>query len=378
VNSVSPTDGSTCVSQNPTVRVQFNASSAPHNVTTDNFKVSGPFGEQEGVVTWKASSGTATWKSGPFFSRQTIGPDLGMLSKYTATISGFTGGPYSFTFQTGPCGPPSLYPSTSSLFDIPNSKLTWIFGINNAGSLTGQYEDQDGNDHGYLFANNQITDLKGQPRKSNDANAVVGIYGPYITGYLYESGQYTDIIDPGANVQGDQNWAYGINNSGVIVGRWNANHVSSFITSRGFIRQPDGSYKDFNPTDAASLSSGTFPVDINNSGHAVGQSGNGSWFYDGNTFAAFPVQGCSSIQTEGLSDLDDVVGQANGCSTWNDASTAANHVSGGSFVKRGSTFYQLTVPGCQRLQAFDVNSSGVVVGICTDQRGDHGFVITPQ
>jgi hypothetical protein len=25
-----------------------------------------------------------------------------------------------------------------------------------------------------------------------------------------------------------------------------------------------------------------------------------------------------------------------------------------------------------------VNNSGVVVGICTEQRGDRGFIITPQ
>jgi hypothetical protein len=251
VESVSPAGGSTCVLQNPSVQVKFAAGSAPKNVTSDNFKVSGPFGEQQGVVSWDASSETATWRSGPILPRETSGPDLGMLSSYTATISGFSGGPYSFTFQTGPCGPPSLYPATAQLFDIPNSKLTWIFGLNNAGALTGVYEDQSSQDHGFLFANGQLTNLKWQAEKSNNVGAVVGFYGPNITGYLYQNGQYTDIIDPSANVAGDQNWAYGINDSGVIVGRWNANHVSPFITSRGFLRQPDGTYKDFNPTDAA-------------------------------------------------------------------------------------------------------------------------------
>src|SRR4051794_20127365 len=113
IASTSPKNGDTCVSQQPKIQVTFNSGSAPSTVTTDNFKVTGPAGEEDGQVTWAAASRTATWVTRPVNSRETTGPDLGMASNFTVTISGFTGGPYSFTFQTGPCGPPAVYSATT-------------------------------------------------------------------------------------------------------------------------------------------------------------------------------------------------------------------------------------------------------------------------
>lgn len=347
--------------QNPDVKVTFNSGSAPSTVTADNFKVVGPFGEVPGQVTWDANTRTATWITQPQQARQSRGLDLDMVSNFTATISGFTGGPYSFTFQTGPCK--NIYPATIQLVDI-GTQYTNLYGINNNGVLAGYASNKDGTAYGFIWNNGQVTKLKDIAYKINDNNAVVGVYGVngFQRGYLYQNGQYTDIIPPSATGASDQIWAFGINNLGVVVGYYVVNPPGSSEPSKvsGYVRQSDGSYSDFKMT----------PEAINTFGHIALWEGNNSEIYNG-TYNAISVCG-HDVNVYGINDNDDTVGYAV-CDTaagWDEPTIA--------YVKRGGTPYQVVVPGCRYPSVYGVNNKGQVVGSCDNEQGGHGFIATPK
>ncbi len=358
--ATSPKNGDTCIFQNPDVKVTFNSGSEPSNVTTDNFKVTGPYGVVAGQVSWDASTRTATWITQPTNGRETKGPGLDEASNYTATISGFTGGPYSFTFQTGPCK--NVYPATVQLVDVGTQETT-IFGINNNGALTGEASDKGASlGFGFIWNNGQVTKLKGTGYKINDSNSVSGMYAVngIQKGFLYQNGQYTDVIPPSATGAGDQIWAYGINNMGVVVGYYVVNPPGGGLSTKvsGFVRQPDGSYSDFK----------MLPKDINNFGHIALAESNVSELYTG-TYNPIVVCG-QDVQVEGLNNSDDTVGYAVCNGVWD--------ITSGPYVKRGGTAYQVVVPGCRSVSVYGINDKGQVVGSCGNETGGHGFIATPK
>ena len=349
--------------------VTFNSGSAPTNVTSDNFKITGPYGAVAGQVTWDANSRTATWVTQPISSRYSEGPDLDMASNYTATVSGFNGGPYSFTFQTGPCG--NVYAANTQIVDLEDA-ATHVYGINDSGAISGDTTSKAGTMYGFVRINGSVTKLKGTAYKVNGNNAAVGMYptagdpaagGGWERGFLYQDGAYTEIRPPSSTGPHDQIWAYSINNLGVIVGQYNLTDAATgqYTYSSGFMRQPDGTYSDI----------GKVPEDINTQGHIVYWQGNTSSLYNG-TYNNIAVPGCSTIYGYGLNDSDDIAGYAGGCDTsiWQQGR--------GGFVTRSGKTWQVVVPGCRFVTPYDINNQGQVVGVCTNEFGDHGFVATPK
>ena len=345
--------------------VKFNPGMAPSTVNNSNFTVTGPFGAEAGQVSFNASDNSATWITQPTSTRDQRGPDLAMVSNYTATISGISGGSHSFTFQTGPCN--GAYPATTQIYDVPNSNLTAINGINNNGVMVGTYAVSGGQFwSGFILNNGQLTTLEGPGWKINDSGAVAGTYTPngLQRGFMFQSGKSTDIVDPQATASQDQNWAFGINNSGVIVGYYVENQAGTGQTLKvsGYIRQADGTFQDINPV----------AEDINNNGHVVGQDNNVTWIFNNGTYTNVTIPGgCGNIQGYGINDNDDTVGFAAGCpslpSPWD-----------GAYVKRGNNVYQVVVPGCTVVSAYGINNAGVVVGSCQNPKGNHGFIATPK
>src|SRR4051812_16568456 len=102
--------------------------------TSSNFTVTGPNVAVAGTGTFDAATNTATFVVGPG-GRQP--PEaFGAITTYTATINGFTGGPFSWSFSTGPCN--EVLPAYSANYtqvDAPGASHTWIFGINNVGDV---------------------------------------------------------------------------------------------------------------------------------------------------------------------------------------------------------------------------------------------------
>ena len=349
------------------MQVKFNPGMAPSTVDSSNFTVTGPFGQEAAQVTFDSSTNTATWVTYPPQTGQS-GVPLAMASNYTATISGLTGGPYSFSFQTGPCGP--VYPATYQMYDVPNAFNTYLYGINENGVVTGRYDTSTG-DYGFILDHGQLTSLNIIGYKINDSNAVVGVLnkvpGAQPTpvaledAYLYQDGQYINVNPPNSNAPPDQNWAYGINNAGVIVGYYviNQSGTGQIQKTSGFVRQAGGSYQDIQQV----------PMGINNLGHIAGQTNNASWIYINGVYNNLVVPGCSDVSAEGINDSDDTVGYAAVCN-WPNLS--------GAYVKRGGNAYQVVVPGCVYVRAEDIKNNGVIVGMCSNEKGSHGFIGTPN
>lgn len=353
--------------QDAPVQVKFNPGMAPSTVNSSNFVVQGPFGQEAGQVTFDSSTNTATWVTRPPQTGE-AGLPLAMESNYTATISGLTGGSYSFSFQTGPCGP--VYAANYQMYDAPNALNTYFYGINNKGVVAGQYDTNTGS-YGFILDNGQLTSLSIIAYKINDNNAVVGLLSnvpgaqPAPVGledaYLYANGQYTNVNPPQSNAPPDQNWAYGINNAGVIVGYYviNQQGTGKIEKTSGFVRQADGTYQDIQQV----------PRGINNLGHIVGQTNNASWIYVNGVYNNLVVPGCAEVTAYGINDSDDTVGSASVCN-WPNKS--------GSFVKRGANAYQVVIPGCVFVDAADIRNDGVIVGSCSNEKGSHGFIGTPK
>ncbi|MCU1305551.1 MAG: hypothetical protein JWN45_246 [Acidobacteriaceae bacterium] len=355
------------------VTVKFNPGSAPSTVTTDNFKVAGPHGDIAGAVTFDAATNTANFQVGPG-GRQP--PEaFGAISTLTATISGFTGGPFSWSFKTGPCNEViPAYAATYTQLDLPGANHTWIFGINNLGDVVGEFGDANGA-HGFKFSNGQFTtvDFPGankftRANKINDNGDIVGEYAAangVLTGFLLHAGTFTSIAFPDPGVFATE--ANGINNSGTIVGRANF----TVGTAHGYIRDPNGTFRLF---DAPNSSGGDFAKDINNNGDIVGVVGGNThgYLFSGGGFSNIVVGNSGDTEAYGVNDTDQITG------LW--TATTSKPVSG--FFKSGSSFFDIVVPDSTNVQAQDTNNNGVVVGIFSTAdgttAGDHGFIGKPQ
>jgi probable HAF family extracellular repeat protein len=226
----------------------------------------------------------------------------------------------------------------------------------------------------------------------------VGATWPNITGFVYSNGA------PGA-AQGTE--AYGISNSGQVVGEWGANWVSqSFIYSAGsyaslsnpsainqttatginnsgqivgyFRAATDTNYHGFlysngsySTISAPGTAQGTatFLYGINDLSQMVGffSGGNGagySFLYSGGVFTQLntPLGGTA----HGINNVGQIVGDyfdANGNSS--------------GFVMSGDTYINIDVPGAAFTVATGINDSGQIAGYYWDGSSAHGFLATP-
>ena len=95
--------------------------------------------------------------------------------------------------------------------------------INNSGQIVGNYTDNNGTVHGFLYSNGTYTTLDNPsgatvPLGINNLGQIVGEYGDAsgtVHGFLYSNGTYTTLDDPLANLTGNGNGtlAQGINDT---------------------------------------------------------------------------------------------------------------------------------------------------------------------
>jgi hypothetical protein len=107
---------------------------------------------------------------------------------------------------------------------ISHENQTWVKDINNSGAIIGTYLDDNGQWHGFMFAENTYTTLAGMdtPLGINDAGQVVGLNNNL--GVLYTNGVYTPLDFNG--VPSD------INNKGQIAGFYYGNDAAyAFIAT---------------------------------------------------------------------------------------------------------------------------------------------------
>jgi probable HAF family extracellular repeat protein len=172
---------------------------------------------------------------------------------------------------------------TFTPIDPPDSIATYAYSINTAGQIVGDFQDNTGGEHGFLYSGGSFTtiDVPGasftHPYGINTAGQIAGTFAPPpgVHGFLYSGGSFTT-IDPAGSARTD---AYGINNVGQIVGtfydgtRWH-----------GFLLDTDGSYTTIDIPGALT----TAVLGINDAGQIVGAYSDGS---TGHGFVATPVSG---------------------------------------------------------------------------------------
>ena len=131
-------------------------------------------------------------------------------------------------------------------FDFPGAGDTYLFGINARGDLVGGWDPGITSplEHGFVCSKGQCFsfDVPGSAlTQADDINALGHIAGVYIDasggqhGFLAVGANFTTLDFPGAVLTG----AWGINSAGQIVGNYrNADNVL-----HGFLAQPDNSSK---------------------------------------------------------------------------------------------------------------------------------------
>jgi hypothetical protein len=227
-------------------------------------------------------------------------------------------------------------------------------GINNSGTILGQYEDDNFLDAGFIVAaNGKLTSFKVPSESIADKN-----YGTH----------------PASN--------RGINKSGAITGSYTA---AANGTSRAFLRAPDGKFTTFSVSGAGSgIDYGTFPLSINDDGAITGN------FTDGSACSGFIRSPGGKITTFAAPDL------APGFCTLVPASINSSGTITGyyidtayavvSFVRTAAgKFTSFEVPGAntksydyQGTFALSINQAGVITGYWNDKSGNaHGFIRTP-
>jgi probable HAF family extracellular repeat protein len=201
----------------------------------------------------------------------------------------------------------------------------------------------------------------------NNSGQVVGIYGGTYAGaygyhsYVLSGGSYTTLDVPGATNWGLAafTWAYGINDSGQVVGFYGKDG-----TLHGFVYS-GGSYTTL---DVPGATGGTEAQEINDFGQVVGSYGDATgihgFVYDGGSYTTLDVPGAIYTQAFGINGNGQIVG------AYLDASYNQH-----GFVLSGGSYTTLDVPGATfGTFAYGINDSGQIVGFYQNASAQHGFV----
>jgi probable HAF family extracellular repeat protein len=166
--------------------------------------------------------------------------------------------------------------------EVRGSFDTYASGINDAGIIVGYYFDAQFNSHGFLYQGGTFTtlDFPGAsstwPLGINDAGSIVGNYLDD-TGsrhyFLYQGGTFTTLDVPGRT-----GFYVGINDAGIIVGYY----FDAQFNSHGFLYQ-GGAFTTLNFPGV--------PFAINDAGCIVGVSAGNPFLYQGGAFSTLDVPG---------------------------------------------------------------------------------------
>jgi hypothetical protein len=217
--------------------------------------------------------------------------------------------------------------------NYPGSTTSSPSCINNSGQIVGDYTDNAGVSHGYVLSDGNFTAINvpfqgavdTYPECNNDEGDIVGIWdtgaGQHGQGFEEIGGVYSVIEVPGA----EYTWPYGINDSGVVVGRYAMNgNFYGFELSAGVYT-----------TVQAPGAPETAAVAINNPGEIVG-------YY---------------------------------------CTTSACDVYGG-FLLKGGVYSKIAVPEAMSTIPYNLSDAGVIAGNYYDGKLgtalSYGFVAVPK
>ncbi len=123
------------------------------------------------------------------------------------------------------------------LFNLPDQTLTKIpfperaygMNLNDLGQIVGVMENAKGKRYGFVWdATKGITYFKDfRPSALNNNNVLVGLYGKEDRGFIYENGEYKNLLDISTPRDEEQEWSWlfplAINDRGYIVGKGTVN-----------------------------------------------------------------------------------------------------------------------------------------------------------
>lgn len=201
-----------------------------------------------------------------------------------------------------------------STFDVPGATgATQGQGIDTLGRIVGYYpttSDSITSFHGFLFDNVTFTYPPDAPNSTNTyANAINSqsqIVGYYVGDGVVQGFLYTDAYTPLSVPLSDSTVALGINDAGEIMGYYRqGGKVHGFIRANG----SDGpSYTPMDVPDA----DGTELYGKNSANHIVGAYIKGGtiygFVYDGKTFHTIQPSGAKSCFARGINNLGQIVG----------------------------------------------------------------------
>jgi hypothetical protein len=229
---------------------------------------------------------------------------------------------------------------------------TSVLGINNAGTIVGNYINASGT-HGFVDSGGVFTTINDpvdtsytQVKSINDAGALVGQVDD--EGFIYSGGVFTSIMVSGETIP------LGVNSSGMVVG-YSYNGVYSGFTYKNGVYTVGPSGLTFNG--------------INNAGVIVGEysSGNQAFVDNNGVFTNFSDPSASGpTGADGINSAGAIVGYYfNG---------ANQH----GYIYEGGQFTTLNDPSATGYtSAQGINNAGVIVGTYQGPDGYEGFIATP-
>ncbi len=198
---------------------------------------------------------------------------------------------------------------------VPGASFTIPLGINDQGQIVGYYQIAFGHHRGFLFDGQTYTDIQYPGSLSsiahgiNNAGQIVGSYTSmgFLHAFLLTNGVYTKIDPPETDFDGV--WANGINDFGDVVGCYQA--------SKGLFRfvgweLTQGIFEKIILPDSGS----SCAYGINDSGAIVGQDDRGVYLKNKGAMMhqELRVPGAVYTQAGGINSLGQVVGAYNALS----------------------------------------------------------------
>ena len=178
---------------------------------------------------------------------------------------------------------------------------------------------------------------------------------------MLSGGNYTPINVPASFGIAQSTQAYGINDSGQIVGGYtvlNSTRPPPMVVEGGFLLS-GGTYTNLSTILGMASATG-----INNAGQILATNG----LLSGGAFTTLSVPGSSFTSAWGINNLGQVVGMY---------AAAGQESLDHSFVYSDGTYTTFDVPGSLATEAIGINDLGQIVGYYTDAAGnEHGFLAT--
>jgi uncharacterized membrane protein len=251
--------------------------------------------------------------------------------------------------------------------DVPGATATRAFGINAVGEIVGAYTDAAGT-YGYLLSDGEFTriafpgSVQTEAWGINPQGDVIGRYrlagDPRTFGFLLSDGVFTDISVPGHL----HTLPIKISPSGEIVG---CIHDVNFLRDmRGYVQRGDNvSLFELLPStmhNGVARGGGTIAGISFDSATQVH-----AYVLERGIYTQFDYPGATFTQAWDVSSTGKVVGYF-------------NPVTSHGFSLDGGVLTQIDVPGASWTRIFGINSQGAMVGTYADATNIvHGFLMRP-